>query len=210
MHFGGGLSPAREPGCALRHQCGSAYIADPAAAQDISRCTLSTRYADCRSTAPRYVFQPSRTVTRRLPARAKDSLRRQVAGACHCCRAIEIRAGPAPSPPACFPERRPPSPSNDRPRRLACALTWPNSGRPTMPRCQRTIVSGVTSNRSPWRRASVSRQTGPRAGPGPPSSGSGGAAAAVALRRAGGAGSRSLRSAMPPHAGTAAAMRPPA
>jgi hypothetical protein len=25
--------------------------------------------------------------------------------------------------------------------------------RPTMPRCQRTIVSGVTSNRSPWRRA---------------------------------------------------------
>jgi hypothetical protein len=38
-----------------------------------------------------------------------------------------------------------------------------------MSRCQRTMVSGVTSSRSPWRRASVSRRAGPRAGPGPPS-----------------------------------------
>ena len=51
----------------------------------------------------------------------------------------------------------------------------------------------------------VSRRAGPRAGPGPPSPGAGGAAAAVAGRRAGGAGSRSLRPATPPRAGTAAA-----
>ena len=42
-------------------------------------------------------------------------------------------------------------------------------------------------------------------GPGPPSPASGGAAAVVAVRRAGGAGARSLRSSMSPHAGRAAA-----
>ena len=46
-----------------------------------------------------------------------------------------------------------------------------------------------------------------RSGPGPPSPASGGAAAVVAGRRAGGAGSRSLRSSMSPHAGRAAATR---
>jgi hypothetical protein len=73
--------------------------------------------------------------------------------------------------------------------------------RRAMSRCQRRIVSGMTSSRSPCAALSVSRRAGPRAVPGPSRSGGGGAAAAVAGRRAGGAGSRSRRSAMPPHAG---------
>src|ERR1039457_5491345 len=82
--------------------------------------------------------------------------------------------------------------------------------RRTMSQCQRRIVSGVTAAADPGAAPSVSRPAGSRAGPGPRSSVSGGAAAAVPVRRTGGAGSRSLRSATPPHAGTAAAMRPPA
>jgi hypothetical protein len=77
-----------------------------------------------------------------------------------------------------------------------------------MSRCQRRIVSGVTSSHSRGGTLSASRRAGSRAGPGPPSSVSGGAAGTVAGRRAGGAGSRSLRAATPPPAGTAAATRP--
>ena len=82
------------------------------------------------------------------------------------------------------------------------------------------IVSGASAgscpgdraSRSPWLpRFRVSRRARGRAQcPVRPRSDEGGAAAAVAGRRAGGAGSRSLRSATPPHAGTAAATWPPA
>ena len=84
---------------------------------------------------------------------------------------------------------------------------WP---RRTMSRCQRTIVSGVTSSRSPWQRALGITLNRLARSAGPPSSASGGAAAAAAGRRAGGAGSRSLRSSMSPHAGLAAATPPAA
>jgi hypothetical protein len=77
--------------------------------------------------------------------------------------------------------------------------------RRTMSRCQRRMVSGVTSSRSPGAALSVSRRAGLRTVPGPPSPQS---CAAVAGRRAGGAGSRSRRSSTRPHAGTAAATGP--
>ena len=75
----------------------------------------------------------------------------------------------------------------------------------TMSRCQRKTVSGINI-RSPLRRAfgiTLSRA----ASPGPPSSASVGAPDDAAGRRAGGAGSRSLRSSAPPRAGTDAARR---
>ena len=79
--------------------------------------------------------------------------------------------------------------------RMDLAAQW----RRAMSRCQRRIVSGATSSRSPWRRALGITPSRARS----PSSGSGGAAAAVAGLRAGGAGSRSLRpSTTPPGATT--------
>jgi hypothetical protein len=77
--------------------------------------------------------------------------------------------------------------------------------RRTMSRCQRRIVSGVTSSRSPWRRAFGITLSKAASSARSAQFKCGRAAAAVAVRRAGGAGSRSLRSATPPHAGIAAA-----
>jgi len=79
--------------------------------------------------------------------------------------------------------------------------------RRTMFRCQRTIVSGVTSSRSPGAALWVSRRAGPRAAPGPPSSGLACAAAVSAGPRADGAGSGSPLSSMSHRAGTAATTR---
>ena len=63
--------------------------------------------------------------------------------------------------------------------------------RRTMSRCQRTIVSEVTSSLSPCGALSVSRRAGSLAEPDPPSSASGGAAAVAAGRQTDGAASRS-------------------
>ena len=54
--------------------------------------------------------------------------------------------------------------------------------RRTMLRCQRRIVSGVTSSRSPWRRAFGITLSRAARSARPPRSGSGGAAAAAAGR----------------------------
>jgi hypothetical protein len=80
----------------------------------------------------------------------------------------------------------------------------------TMSRCQRTIVSGVTSSRSTWRRAfgiTLSRVAS-SARSAPFTFGRSGCRRCSTASWC--AGSRSLRSATPPHAGTAAAMRSPA
>jgi hypothetical protein len=82
--------------------------------------------------------------------------------------------------------------------------------RRTMSRCQRTIVSGVTRSRSPWRRTlgiTLSR-VAIKARSAQFSSGRRGCRRCGA--RAGDAGARSRRSATPPHAGTAAATLRPA
>ena len=103
-------------------------------------------------------------------------------------------------------------------RRTRALMSRRMAGRPVLPRldlaaqrrramsrCQRRIVSGVTSSRSPWRRAFGITLSRTAISARSAQVRSAGAAAAVAGRRAGGAGSRSLRSATPPHAGTAAA-----
>jgi hypothetical protein len=79
--------------------------------------------------------------------------------------------------------------------------------RRTISRCQRRIVSGVTSSRNLWRRAFSITLGRVASRAGPPSSVSGDEAAAAAGPRADGAESRSRRSSRPPHAGTAAATR---
>ena len=86
--------------------------------------------------------------------------------------------------------------------------------RRTMSRSQRRIVSGVTSSRSPWRRAlGITLSRVAMSARSAQFSLGGAAAAAAGWRaggagwRAGGAGSRSPRSSTPPHAGTAAATR---
>ena len=71
-----------------------------------------------------------------------------------------------------------------------------------MSRCQRRTVSGVTSSRSAWRRAFGITASRVASSARSAQSRFGRRGCAVAGRRAGGAGSGSLRSSMLPHAGT--------
>jgi hypothetical protein len=77
--------------------------------------------------------------------------------------------------------------------------------RRTMSRCQRRIVSGVTSSRSPWRRVWGIRLSRVVSSARSAQFTFGRRGCCRCSTRAGGAGSRSLRSSMPPRAGTAAA-----